>query len=165
MQAEIPTTLVDRTYDPFPPGTYKGEISGAEITTFDSGDANLRLSVQNIQPLGEDTPDPDGRPFNGDIAVRRDGVGITEIADFSDRDLNFGLRLGAGLLAGVAEAVGAGERGETSVSTDLSAVIDALTSGEWEGAEIGFEVQNRTYEDRNGKEQTTDDFRRIGAAS
>lgn len=168
MKAHVPTSLVDNEYELFPAGTFVGKLSGATLRENSDGSrVSLRVSIGDTQPADEEQPDTNGRTFSGDVAVRWDGQSVTEIADFSDDNLPFPLRLGAARLAGLAECVGAAERDtETgTVSTDFARLIEALQDGAFEGETVGFSVQHRSYENANGDEVETDDFAKIGIVS
>lgn len=167
MRAHVPTSLVDNEYELFPEGTFAGELASAERQEYDDGERiTIRAAFANTRGLGEDAPETNGRTFTGEIPVRHGGQSVTEIADFSNSEIPFPLRLGAGWLAGLAEAVGAATRDEETgvVDVDFAEFLEALQDGEFKDREVAFEVRHRTYENNDGEEVETDDFRRIGPA-
>lgn len=164
MRASVPTSVVDNEYENFPKGYYDGNIDSAEVRdpNDDGSWLMIRLAVDEITPK-EGTADPGRGRFSSDITVKTDGVDLFEVEDFNNPDLPFGIVRGAGLLAGLAEALGVGERDEQTgqVVADLEAVAQAVTGGQFEGERVGFGVSHYT----NSKGDTYDQFERFGPAS
>lgn len=157
MRASIPTNIVDNSYAVFPEGKYTGSLSGAEVRDPKGNGSwlTLKVSLDEISPM-EGTEDPGRTKFNGDITILTDGHDMREIADFSDRNLPYALVKSAGLIGGMAEALGVASRENGRVDVDIPAVLEALTEGNFAGERVGFEVahyspknSDKTYEQFN----------------
>jgi|TARA_A100001037_G_scaffold91951_1_gene83355 hypothetical protein len=162
MQATIPTSLIDQSYETFPEGTYSGDIDSAAIRD-PKGDGSwltLKLGLDGVAP-NEGTNDPGRTRFTGDITVATDGYDVREISDFSDRNVPFPVRRAGGLLAGLAEGLGIVQRNGTNmVAVDVSQVLDALTEGNFSGERVAFEVTH--YTPASGK--TREQFNQFGVS-
>lgn len=163
MRASVPTAVVDNTYEVFPQGYYDGDIAAAELRdpNKDGSWLTLKVAVSNITPK-DGTQDPGRSAFQSDLTIKTDGVDLFEVEDFSDRDLPFGIRRSAGLLAGLAEGLGVATRENGSVQADLRAVAEALIEGNFEGERVGFEVAHYTPKD---SDKARDQYNRFGPAS
>jgi hypothetical protein len=166
--ANVPNALVDNEYELFPEGTFIGKLTGAKTRTFDSGDQILNLSFGSTMPATEEDPETGGRAFTGRVQLKRQGLSILDIADFGP-NVPFPLRRAGGLLAGMAEAVGAGVRGEDGVAVDLGEFIDALIEGDYENANAKFRVVHNSWtrdDPATGQSVTTnrDEFLQIAPA-
>lgn len=163
-RARVPGALIDNSYENFPKGFYDGDITGAEVRD-PNGDGSwltLKLSVDNITPK-EGTADPGRTRFQGDITLRTDGVDLSEVEDFGNGDIPYGVRKAGGLIAGIAEGLNVATRGDDGVlDVDLAAMVDALTSGDFEGERVGFEVSH--YSPKTS-DKTYDQFNQFGPAS
>lgn len=154
MRATVPTGRIRNRYDPFPEGTYRGRIDETEVRDpNDDGEWLLvEVSVEDIEPVDE-TDDPGRDSFSDDLTVKTDGLHIADIEDFTQDDLyegrTFGLVRAAGLLAGLGEAVGATEIDDEEMeqSVDIEAILEALTSGEFDSEVVGFEVGHYERDD------------------
>lgn len=162
MRVSIPTALVDNTYENFPEGTYVGTIDGAEIRDVmnDGSWITLKISVDGVSPIGN-TPEPGRQRFTGEVTLVTDGSDIRTLTDFG-KDTHFGLVRAAGLLAGLAEGLGVGERTPQGLQVDLDAVINGLADGQFAGEQVAFEVTHYTSK-KSGK--TTDQYAKFGPAS
>jgi hypothetical protein len=150
----VPRKIVDNVYEPFPEGTYYGTLAEVELRKNPDGTwAGLEVSFVNVEPVN-DSPE-DGRPFSDTITIRARGESLVDQDDFTTlpKEL-FGLRLGAGQLAGLAEAFGAGEGSEEGVALDLEDFIEQLQDGTFRGKEAGFVTRQRTrtYKNDAGEE-------------
>lgn len=166
MLARVPTALAENRYELFPTGTFTGLLSGAESRSPLDDDSwrLIRLSVSDTAPFSNEDPDTNGRGFNDDITVLTDGVMLTEVEDFTNQDIPFPIRRSAGLLAGLALAVGAATPDDNGyLNVDFASFIEALLEGTFENEEIAFEVSHYTP-NKEGAE-TRDQFARIGPAS
>lgn len=161
MRAAVPAAVVDNSYSAFQPGYYNGQIAGAEIRTPQEGWQVIKLVVDNITPQ-EGTNDPGRTRFQGDLTIETDGVNLFEVEDFGKGDLPFMIRKSAGLLAGLAEGLGVGERVNGIVHADLKQVAEALIAGQFKGEKIGFEVANRP--NKKDPEKPYDGYNRFGKA-
>lgn len=163
MRASVPTSTVDNTYEAFPRGAYDGEIQGAEIRdpNNDGSWLVLKLSVSGVTPK-EGTADPGRSAFQSDITLKTDGVDVTTVEDFGNRDLPFPIRRSGGLLAGLSEALGVASRDNGQVSFDPAAIVDALVDGQFVGEKVGFEVGHYTPK---GSTDARDQYNRFGPAS
>ncbi len=155
----IPTSVADNVYEPFPEGTYMGSFADCELkTSKDSSWAGLEVSFTDVEPVG-DSPE-DGRPFKDTITIRVKDVSILDVDDFTSLPKEqFALRLGAGLLAGLAEAFGPGVRTEEGIDVDLPSFIAGMQDGAFNGKEASFITRQRTrkYTDATGKERSAVD--------
>lgn len=161
MSVTLPKSIVENAYEPFPAGTYMGVYADCGIAKNQDGSwMALELTFVDNEPIG-DSP-PDGRPFKDTITIRVKDQSILDFDDFSalPKEL-FGLRLGAGLLAGLALAFGeATEDEDGNVEVDLDSFIDNLQNGSLQGRTAAFVTKQRTrkYEDKDtGEEKTTVD--------
>jgi hypothetical protein len=162
VRASVPTSTVDNTYEVFPKGVYDGNLSGAQQRDV-NGDGSwitLKLSVSDITPK-EGTADPGRTAFNSDLTLKTDGVDLFEVENFNSRDVPFGIRRSAGLLAGLAEGLGVAARENGIVSVDLAAVVTALVDSQFDGERVGFEVSH--YTPKGG--EARDQYNRFGPAS
>jgi hypothetical protein len=155
-QSVIPTTIVDNVYEPFPEGTYRGRLADCKLVTNDDKTwAGLEVSFIDNEPLN-DSPE-DARAFTDTITIRAKGTSITEVTDFKTlpKEL-FGLRLGGGLLAGLAEAFGAAIRTEDGVALDLEDFISNLQSGSHKDKMAVFITRHRSrkYKNQQGEDVT-----------
>jgi hypothetical protein len=152
MQSVIPTNIVDNVYEPFPEGTYKGRLADCKLVTNDDKTwAGLEVSFVDNEPLN-DSPE-DARAFTDTITIRAKGKSITEVDSFATLPKEyFGLRLGSGLLAGLAEAFGAAVRTEDGVAVDLEDFISNLQSGAHKDKYAVFITRHRarSYVNQNG---------------
>ncbi|KKL73638.1 hypothetical protein LCGC14_2072920, partial [marine sediment metagenome] len=139
----VATNIVDNVYEPFPEGTYMGSFADCDMkTSQDNSWAGLELSFTDVEPVG-DSPE-DGRPFKDTITIRVKDVSILEVEDFSALPKEqFALRLGVGLLAGLAEAFGAATRTEDGVDVDLEGFLASLQDGSFRGLEASFITRHR----------------------
>ena len=79
--------------------------------------------------------------------VKNDVGSWAGLEDFSKRPNElFGLRLGGGLLGGLAEAFDAGTRTDDGIQLDLEEFIVALQDGSYKGAEATFTTRQRERE-------------------
>lgn len=164
MRARVPGSVIDNDYENFPEGFFDGDLGVAEVRDVhgDGSWLSLEIPTSNITPK-EGTEDPGRSTFSTGITVLTDGVDLTEVDDFSNGDIPFGVRRAAGCLAGMAEGLGVAERDDAgNVDVDLAAVIDALTSGEFEGERVGFEVSHYSPK---GSDKTYEQYNRFGPAS
>jgi len=167
--AHVPSALVDNEYELFPEGTFTGKLVGAKMRTFDSGDQILNISVGGTAAASDEDPDTGGRTFTGRVQLKRQNLSILDITTFGP-NVPFPLRRAGGLLAGLAEAVGAGERGDAGVDVDLEDFIEDLMGGAFENAELLFEVTHNSWTRKDpsdpDKKITTvrDEFRQIAPA-
>lgn len=169
----VPTALVDNDYELFPEGAFMGVLSGAAQKEFDWGTI-LNVSLAKTSPLDEGGAETNGRTFTGRISLSHDGVSLFDIT--SVEGATFPLRKAAGLLAGLAEAVGAVERTNGSISLDLEDFVEALTGGVYEDQAVLFRVSHNSWETKDSAGEvvrdgsgspvinTRDEFFQIGAA-
>lgn len=164
MLATIPTSLVDNEYELFPEGTFVGKLADAKTRTFDGGDAVINVSITDTEVV-EGDQDPGGRTFTGRITFTQGGLNVLEVSNFGDNTLPFGIRRAGGLLAGLAEAVGAVQRDPSGapVALDLEAFVDSLLTGEYAAAPVRFTVTH--YTPKKSGSKARDEFLRIGPAS
>lgn len=162
MRAAIPTSLVDNSYENFPEGTYMGAIDSAEVRDVknDGSWITLKIGLSDIKPF-EGTSDPGRSRFQAEITLTTDGVNLFEVTNWADKNVPFGIRKTAGLLAGLAEGLGVAQRTPAGVECDLEAVVDGLTTGQFAGERVGFEVVH--YSPKNS-DKTYDQVNRFGAA-
>lgn len=164
MRARVPTQLVDNEYEAFPKGFYDGDIDSAEVRDpkDDGSWLTMEVGFASITPK-EGTNDPGRSRFSNGITIYSEGVHVKDVEDFSNNDLPFGVRRAGGLLAGLAEGLGVATRDDDGyLDVDIEAVIDALTSGEFEGERVGFQVGH--YSPKNS-DKTYEQFERFGPAS
>ena len=142
----VPSSIVDNTFVPFPEGTYRGALEDCKLVKNDVGSwAGLEVAFVNIEPVG-DSPE-DARPFRDTITIRVKDESILDVEDFSKLPNElFGLRLGGGLLGGLAEAFDAGTRTDDGIQLDLEEFIVALQDGSYKGAEATFTTRQRERE-------------------
>lgn len=161
MRARVPTAIIDNTYEAFPEGHYNGKIVGAELRdpNRDGSWLILKLAAGDVTPK-EGTPNPGRGAFSGDITLKSNGIDLFEIADFSDTSIPYPIRLSAGLLAGLAEVLGVGDRSNGAVETDLKAFTTALLDGQFQGEAVGFSVKHWSKADGTPRDQ----FGAFGAA-
>jgi hypothetical protein len=154
--------VVDNSYAVFPEGTYTGALSGAEVRDpkSDGSWLTLKVSLDDITPM-DGTADPGRTKFNGDLTILTDGHDLREIEDFSNRDIPFSVVRSAGLIAGIAEALGVASRENGQVDVDIRQVLEALTEGNFAGERVAFEVTH--YSPKNS-DKTYEQFNRFGAA-
>lgn len=157
----VPTSIVDNEYVPFPEGTYRGALEDCKPVKNDDGSwMGLELSFVDIEAVG-DSPE-ELRPFTDTITIRVKNQSLVDVVDITQlpREL-FGLRLGAGLLAGLAEAFGEAVRTEEGVNVDLESMIENLQDGTFKGREATFVTRqkSRKYTNSEGNEVTVIDTR------
>jgi len=161
MQSVIPTSVVDNAFVPFPEGTYKGALSDCNlVSNKDETWAGLECTFTDVEPVG-DYPE-DGRPFTDTITIRLSGQSVLDVTDFANLPRKmYGLQLGGGLLAGLAEAFGAAIRTEEGVAVDLEAFIGDLQDGLHEAKEVVFftRQKERSYENDEGEKVKVIDTR------
>lgn len=154
----VPTSIVENTYEPFPEGTYMGTYSDFSIR--DNADGSwmaLDLTFTDIQPADDTSPE-DGRPFTGSVTIRVKDVSLVDVDDVSSlpREL-FALRLGAGLLGGLALAFGEAHETDEGVDFDLENFISKLQNGAMQGKQAAFVTKHKkrsgTYIDQDGEER------------
>jgi hypothetical protein len=152
MRVAVPNATVDNTYEAFPAGDYEGTIEGASIRdpNQDGSWVLAKLSLTSVTPR-EGTADPGRSAFSGDITIANtDKSGkfadVRELTEINGKT-PFAVKRGVGLLAGLATAVGAGERDNSHTSVDLKATVDALVDGAFNGQRIAFRVSH--YNDRD----------------
>jgi len=162
MRASIPTNVVDNSYTVFPEGFYTGALSSAEVRDpkSDGSWLLLRVGLDTITP-NDGTADPGRESFRGDITISSDGHDLREITDFSSKEIPFGVVRSAGLLAGIAEALGVATRENGQVDVDLRQVVEALAEGNFAGERVAFEVTH--YKPKNS-DKIYEQFNRFGAA-
>lgn len=160
MRATIPKAVADNDIEPFPVGIFRGKLTEVSTYTNDEGTYGaVNLRFEDVTPLDEASNDPGNRPYTDRITIMaqdEDGnlLALPEIDDFTG-DLPFGIRMGAGLLASLADALGAAERDEDrNVLVDIGAFLDALTSETFEGEEVSFQVTHWTNKDKVTRHQT-----------
>ena len=163
MRASIPTNVVDNTYATFPAGVYTGGLASAEQRDPQgSGEwLTLKVGFNEVTP-NEGTEDPGRSSFAADITIRTGGFDVTEIEDFSKRDIPFAIVRSAGLLASMAEALGVASRENGRVDVDIRQVVDALTEGNFAGERISFEVSH--YTPKNSPDKVYEQFAHFGMA-
>jgi len=163
-KARVPGSLIDNEYQTFPKGFYDGDIASAEIRDprNDGSWLSLELGMENVTPK-EGTEDPGRSSFSTGITISTDGVHVTEVEDFSNGELPFAIRRAGALLAGLAEGLQVTTRDDSGVvEVDIEAVVNALTSGEFEGDRVGFQVDH--YSPKNS-DKTYEQYNRFGHAS
>jgi hypothetical protein len=162
MRASIPTNVVDNSYAVFPEGTYTGALQSAEVRDpkSDGSWLTLKVGLDTITPM-DGTTDPGRATFKGDFTIATDGHDLREIEDFSSREIPFSIVRSAGLIAGMAEALGVANRENGQVDVDIRQVLEALTEGNFAGERVAFEVTH--YSPKNS-DKTYEQFNRFGTA-
>lgn len=162
MRASIPTNVVDNSYAVFPEGFYTGALTSAEVRDpkSDGSWLTLKVGLGEVTP-NEGTADPGRASFKGDLTIRTDGHDILEIEDFSNREIPFSLVRSAGLIAGIAEALGVASREGGNVDVDIREVVEALTEGNFSGERVSFQVTH--YSPKNS-DKVYEQFGAFGTA-
>lgn len=166
---KIPAAVTDNTPTPFPVGVYIGELADIEHReSTENGHVFLRMNFVSNNPADDNTGDPGNRILRDDACIRYAGESLFDYEEITD-DTPFLLRRGAGLLSGLALAVGAVDRGpEGVVDIDLPSFVHDLEEGEYAGEKVKFQVEHNTYKKKDAPEneapQTNAQVRRFAPA-
>lgn len=164
LRVNVPTNIVDNSYEIYPEGNYDGDIASASIRDVlgDGSWLTLKVSLDGVTAR-DGTADASRDRFQSDLTIRTDGIDLFEVENFANGEIPFGIRRAAGLLAGLAEGLSIEGRESGQVGVDLKEVAEALVDGQFEGERVSFEVAHYTPK----KEGSTarDQYNTFGVAS
>lgn len=150
---KIPANVVDNRPTPFPVGVYVGELADVETREQQDGETVfIRLNWVNNTPADDNTEDPGNRIHREDLCIRYRGTSLFDYEEITE-DMPFLLRRGAGLLGGLALAIGATERVQDgAVDFDLPSFVNDLREGEYQGHKAMFQIEHSTYKPKDAAE-------------
>ena len=157
----IPSNVVDNRPAPFPIGTFQGELGDTEERwTPDQESQFLRLSFVNNSAADDNTEDCGNRIMRDDLCLRYRGESLYDYEEVTG-DMPFLLRRAAGLIGGLAVALGSvGRDASGGVDLDLAEFVADLQEGQYAGSEIRFNVEHNEWKPKDAGE---DDPPRVDA--
>ena len=156
--SHIPAHVATGRRSPFPAGVFAGTLKDVkENWSEDKTGLFLLLTLGDVTPADEKSPNVGSRPKIQRLSIIFDNVSVVDIEVFDD-NVPMTLSQSAGLITMLAKAFGvAVANADGSVDYDMGEFLEDLMGKVYNGKNVIFEVQNRSWKSKKTGNSGIDD--------